>query len=253
MANIPNPNLAWPIPLQAVNMIAESEGLRLKAYKCPAGIPTIGWGHTGPDVIMGETVWTKEDADNALLRDIKDKVREVNAVCTNTPTEYQLGALVSFAYNCGGWQKSTVIKQHNAGNWQAASRAFGMWNKARVNGKLTELPGLTTRRALESAMYLRPSADEPAHKIPQAVEPENTIVESKTVKSGVVAVGAGAIGAISEIGNSIGGLEGPIKGAKTVLTDYLGIPPAWFPYLVLIMVGIAVIYYRNKNKSEGWV
>ena len=43
MMPLPDSGLPWPIPMEAVALIAEAEGLRLKAYRCPAGVPTIGW------------------------------------------------------------------------------------------------------------------------------------------------------------------------------------------------------------------
>ena len=53
---LPDKNLDWPIAYEAVVEIARSEGCRLKAYRCPAGGPTVGWGHTG-GVKVADT-WT---------------------------------------------------------------------------------------------------------------------------------------------------------------------------------------------------
>jgi hypothetical protein len=70
-----------------------------------------------------------------------------------------------------------ALRPQNRGDHAAAARAFGLWNKARVNGKLTELRGLTSRRAAEAALYLRPSDGKPA-PMPQAVAPESRIAAS---------------------------------------------------------------------------
>ena len=66
----PNPKLDWPIAYEAVCEIARSEGCRLKAYRCPAGVPTIGWGHTR-GVKMGDTC-TQEQADAWFLEDLSE-------------------------------------------------------------------------------------------------------------------------------------------------------------------------------------
>ena len=97
MKPLPDPSLPWPIPLEAVALIADAEGLRLTAYRCPAGVATCGWGATGPEIVLGKTVWTKEQADKALLDDITEFTVAVRAKCTQAPTGNQLGALVSLA------------------------------------------------------------------------------------------------------------------------------------------------------------
>ncbi|MGM2623055.1 glycoside hydrolase family protein, partial [Bacillus cereus group sp. Bce039] len=76
--------------------------------------------------------------------------------------------------------RSTVLRQHNAGNRQAAARAFGLWNKARNprTGPLEVLDGLTARRQREAAMYLTSDADERPEPMPQAVDGESNLAKS---------------------------------------------------------------------------
>lgn len=254
MKPLPDPALPWPIPLEAVALIAEAEGLRLTAYRCPAGVATVGFGHTGPDVVLGKTVWTKEQADHALLEDVAEFVAAVRAKCTQTPTANQLGALVSLAFNIGaaGLAGSTVLKKHNAGDWQAASRAFGLWNKARVAGKLVELPGLTARRAAESALYLKPEADAPILEMPQAVESESPMTASPINRGGIAAAGTGVIAILTEAGQSLGGLREPLGAARDFMASTLGVPPSWILPMMLVGVGAAVMYWRLKQRSSGW-
>ena len=168
MMMLPEPSLPWPIPLEAVRLIAESEqgptgGCALKAYQCPAGVWTIGWGET--DAVKRGDRCTKEQADRWLCEDLVDRTKAILAVCKVPPSDNELGAMVSLSYNIGlGWEgsikpagakngfrQSTVLKAHNLGDHPAAGRAFALWNKARVNGQLTELRGLTVRRAAEAA------------------------------------------------------------------------------------------------------
>lgn len=254
MRPLPDHTLPWPIPHEAVALIADAEGLRLKAYRCPAGVPTIGWGHTGPDVVLGVTVWTKEQADLALLKDIQDAAEAVRSKCTQPPTANQLGALVSLSFNigAGGFAKSTVLKCHNAGDWQAASRAFGLWNKATVDGALVSLAGLTARRAAEAALYLKPEDDAPILEMPQAVEAESSMAASPINRGGIVAAGTGVIAILSEAGSSLGGLREPLGAVRDLMATSLGVPPSWILPLMMVGVGLAVVYWRFKQRKGGW-
>lgn len=250
MSTYPDPNLPWPIPMPAVGLIAESEGLRLKAYRCPAGVWSIAYGET-QGVKPGDTC-TKEQADRWLLEDLQERAGAVGAMCTIDPSPAELGAMVSLAYNIGleAFRKSTVLRQHNAGNRQAAARAFGLWNKARVDGVLTELPGLTARRAREAALYL--VGDEQPQAMPQAVESESKVSASPIARSGAVAAGAGVLEGLRQLGDSVGGIKAPLDAAKSVMVDTLGVPPDWILPLVLIAVGVIVVRWRLKQREGGW-
>lgn len=130
-------------------LIKQFEGLRLTAYKCPAGIPTIGYGSTGPDVNMGMTI-TEEDAEDLLRKDVGRFERGVTALVGDT-TQGRFDALCSFAFNVGlgALQSSTLLKKHKAGQYDAAALQFSRWNKA--GGRV--LAGLTKRRAAEAELY----------------------------------------------------------------------------------------------------
>jgi lysozyme len=250
-APLPDPSLPWPIPLAAVAIIAESEGLRLAAYRCPAGVPTIGWGETD-GVRMGDTC-TREQADRWLLEDVTDRTKAVRAMCTRDPSANELGALVSLAYNIGveALRKSTALRQHNAGDHLAASRAICLWDKARVGGVLTTLPGLTARRAREQALYLTPDESVP-QPVPQAVEAESPITSSPVARTGATITAGGVIAAVQEWGGQIGGLKPALDSARSLLVDTLGVPPGAVLPLVMIGAGALVIYWRRRQRAEGW-
>lgn len=131
------------------DLIKEFEGCKLKAYLCPAGVPTIGYGHTY-GVKMGRTI-TQKDADTLLDVDYADFERKVLALLKVKVTDNQLGALVSFAYNLGvgALQKSTLLKLLNGGDPKSAANEFLKWNKA--GGKV--LPGLVRRREAEKKLF----------------------------------------------------------------------------------------------------
>ena len=135
-----------------LNIIKESEGLRLTGYLCPAKIPTNGYGHTGPDVFVGQKI-TLEEADALLANDLARFERGVTNLLDNALTNHnQFSALVSLAYNIGlgAFAKSTALREHKAGNYSRASAGFMLWIKAK--GKI--LGGLVTRRRKEVALYV---------------------------------------------------------------------------------------------------
>lgn len=143
---------AWQ-PL-AAKIIKAFEGCFLDAYLCPAGVPTIGWGSTGPDIRMGMK-WTQKQADDRLMDDIGDFGDAVaKLVKDKHTTAHQFAALVSFAYNLGSGAlgSSTLLRKHMAGDFDGARLEFARWNKA--GGKV--LKGLTRRRAQEAALYGTP-------------------------------------------------------------------------------------------------
>lgn len=149
----------------ALDMIRREEGLVLMTYRCPAGRLTIGYGHTGPDVVWGKTI-TKEEAERLFRQDVSRFEREVTQLLNGCPTtQNQFDALVVLAYNIGtdidadtipeGLGDSTLLKLHKAGQYKDAADQFLKWDKGQVKGVLKRLPGLTKRRAAERALYLK--------------------------------------------------------------------------------------------------
>lgn len=134
------------------NKIKEYEGLRLQAYRCPAGVLTIGYGHTGPDVKAGMEI-TREEADRLFDRDLEMFERQVSSVAGPVNLrQCQWDALVSFAYNAGigNLSSSTLLRKVKSNPDNPAIRdEFMKWNKA--GGKV--LPGLVKRRAWEAQRY----------------------------------------------------------------------------------------------------
>jgi lysozyme len=135
----------------ALPLIKAYEGCELKAYKCPAGIWTIGWGQTGKDIKEG-LVWTQAKADAALEESVGKFVEGVLKLVKVRLRPEQIGALVSFAYNVGlgNLEKSTLLRLINEGkSVDVVVPQFLVWNKA--GGK--SLAGLLYRRASEALMF----------------------------------------------------------------------------------------------------
>lgn len=130
-------------------IIKQFEGLELKAYRCPAGVLTIGYGHTGPDVKPGMVI-TEAQADALLARDCERFERAVERLAPVVSQE-QFDALVSFAFNLGeqSLANSTLLKKHNAGDHAGAAAEFGKW----INAGGKQLAGLVKRRAAEAQLY----------------------------------------------------------------------------------------------------
>lgn len=266
----PDPALPWPIPMPAVALCAEKEqgprgGVALKAYLCPAGHWTCGWGDregVGPD-----TTWTKEEADRRLCDKLTKLTALVRLSCLEQqPTPNQLGAMVVLAYNIGmGWRakikprgakdgflQSTVRRAHNRGDFQAAARSFALWNKATINGVFQVVPGLTARRLQEAALYLTPEPHGAVERMPQAVEAESKVAASPIVQGGAITVGAGALEAVKAWGDDLTGLKPMLDTARAMLVDTLGVPPDWILPAVLIGAGLLVVRWRLRQRQEGW-
>ena len=135
----------------AVPIIKEFEGCKLKAYKCPADVWTIGYGHTD-GVKEGDEI-TQQEADRLLASDVDLFTSGVKRLVTSDINPNQLGALVSFAFNLGlgNLRHSTLLKLVNAGDFVGAANQFPRWNKA--GGKV--LPGLVRRRKAEKQLFLK--------------------------------------------------------------------------------------------------
>lgn len=142
-----------------VALIKRWESLRLDAYLCPAGVPTIGYGHTR-DVKLGQRI-TPHQADVILETDLSEIEPEVDKLAPGS-TDNEFAAFVSFAFNLGlgNFARSGLLRHHNAGNKARASMEFAKWVHARVGGKLTVLPGLVRRREAERRLYLTPPSQE---------------------------------------------------------------------------------------------
>ena len=135
---------------KGLSLIKSFEGCRLKAYLCPAGVLTIGYGHTGKDVNVN-TIWTQEQAENALLLDLTKCEKYVNDLSIEFDYEFnqnEFDALVSFTYNCG---KGNLYKLTNNGTRtkEQIAKAMLLYNKA--NGAV--LQGLVNRRKAEAELF----------------------------------------------------------------------------------------------------
>lgn len=227
-----------------VNLVKAFEGLHkvledgmVRAYRCPAGKWTIGYGHT-KGVRSGMKI-TKEQAEDFLYEDLDLHGEVVNRLVTVELTQAQFDALTSFVFNLGepNFAGSTLLKKLNKGDYDGAALEFGKWNKARENGVLKAFPGLTRRRTAEAALF---SMDAEIETIPQPQKPVQAalkpLTQSKTMAGASIA-GLGTL--LSETASQVEALTGYSDSLKYV-------------FLALTLAGIGLVAYsRWKDHSEG--
>lgn len=223
-----------------VNLIKEFEGFRAKAYKCPAGVWTIFYGHTSaagaPEVRPGMT-GTAAEGEKVLRRDLVKYENAVSSAIKVPLTSNQFSACVSLCYNIGpgNFAKSSVARFCNKKQFKQASDAFALWNKA--GGKV--LPGLVRRRAAEAALFskddvstseeVRPVIDVPAGK-PMMASSTN-IAAGATAVAGVVATAKDTVNNAKE---TVAGLD-----INLIL-------------VLIIVAGAAWIIYERYRKAKDW-
>lgn len=256
--------MRFPIAREGVDIIKEFEkgpprwrgtpkmspgGAALVAYKCPAGVWTIGWGHTS-GVTAKSTLRDERQAEALLAGDLMTKKNEVLNACSVRPNDNQVAAMACLAFNigAGAFAGSSVVKAHNRGDFQAAARAFNLWVKARVDGKLKQMDGLVSRRAREMALYLKATRERDKVPLPQAVAPEPRQLTGDigpavaTAGAGTVAGAAEAIRQVGDVSYSVGPIVDLIKYA---------------PFIVLgvgLTAGIGWwLWRRHKQRQQGWL
>lgn len=136
---------------KGIEFIINEEGEKLTAYICPAGVLTIGVGHTGKDVVPGMKI-TKEKSRELLKLDLRRFEDTVNKSIKVTLKQHEFDALVSLAFNIGAsaFSKSTLVKRINAGtDIKEIETEWKKWRKG--GGKV--LPILVRRREREVKMY----------------------------------------------------------------------------------------------------
>lgn len=135
-----------------LDLIKHFEGFYSDAYLCPAGVWTIGYGHTR-GVEQGQTV-TREEAEALLHEDLAQAQTAVDRYITVPLTQNQFAALVSFTFNlgAGSLQTSTLRRKLNAKEYDAVPSELARW----VKGGGRTLAGLVRRRAAEGDLFMQP-------------------------------------------------------------------------------------------------
>lgn len=138
--------------INGINFIKSFEGFRSNVYVDQAGVETIGYGHTGPDVTANSCAITESQAVQLLEKDLIRFENSVNSLVKVQLTQNQFDSLVSFCYNEGAGKlaSSTLLKLVNSKDFAGASQQFSRWDFA--GG--VENAGLKRRRLAEMNMFL---------------------------------------------------------------------------------------------------
>lgn len=145
------------VPQKLINLVCHFEGCQLQCYLDEGGVPTIGWGSTGPDITQQEyedgLTWTQEQCDDRRDKEIQEKidgVLKMSPILGQPGNEDRLIAIADFAYNLGlgAYQTSHLRRCVDAGDWAGAAGQIVLWNHCA--GKV--LAGLTKRREAEAAL-----------------------------------------------------------------------------------------------------
>ncbi|KAA5801731.1 glycoside hydrolase family protein [Alkalicaulis satelles] len=139
-----------------IELIRMFEAFRADTYLDEAGVPTIGYGHTGPDARPGNTI-SYERAVQLLMRDIDIAARAVDEAVTRELTDNQRNALISLTFNIGAeaFRNSTLVRRINSDIESVSAAQFLRWVHARVPGSgMQSLSGLVSRRQMEAFLFL---------------------------------------------------------------------------------------------------
>lgn len=233
---------------QGIDLVKKFEGLHkvqpdgtVSSYRCPAGVTTIGFGFTKG--VRSGTKMTVEQCEARLLAELNEFGAQVRRVVDVPLTQSQFDSIVSLTFNIGigNLKSSTLLKRLNSGNYGDVPAQMMRWNKARVDGKLQPLKGLTRRRAAEAAVFTMDAqlpSDDGGDSMPQKikVQDKKPLAKSKTM------AGAGVAGAATVLGEITPQVEALIPYASSMKSLFL----------VLALAGVALaVYARMKDQKDG--
>lgn len=148
----------------AYQLVRRFEGLRLKPYLCPAGIPTIGYGSTGKDITLDHPPVTLDWAEERMRRDVQFFAGVAIKLSPKlSRQDTPLCVITDFIYNLGStrYAASTLRKRINASDFRGAAHELKKW----VWGGGKKLPGLILRREIEAGFLIESMGDKYASKI----------------------------------------------------------------------------------------
>ncbi|CAB4241994.1 COG3772 Phage-related lysozyme (muraminidase) [uncultured Caudovirales phage] len=232
------------------NLLKKFEGCKLKAYRCPANVCTIGYGHTSaagsPTVMDGMSI-TQAQAEEILRQDLVKYERSVQDLVKVELTQNQFDVLVDFAYNAGvgNLKSSTMLKKINSGDLDAVPDELMKWTKG--GGKV--LPGLVRRRQAAGAWW---NADQQVEEHEQRADPDpvpvRTMADSKQGNAALLTAGLGTLGVAKEI-------AAQAKDASDTADQLMGLlhNVNFVIMLAIIGAGAAIWFWRKKHMDEHGV
>jgi lysozyme len=233
-------------------MLKKFEGCKLKAYRCPANVLTIGFGHTSaagaPEVTEGMTI-TQQQALDILHRDLSQYEQGVEKLVKVQLTQNQFDVLVDFAYNAGlgALAKSGLLRAVNAKNFDAVPDELMKWTKG--GGKV--LPGLVKRRQAEAVWWRaheHHADDHEDHRQEPDPVPTKTMAASKQGNSAVAIGALGSVGAAKEVVEQV-------QDANDLFGTVMGLlsNPQFLTMVVFVGLGAAIWYWRKQHMEAHGV
>lgn len=141
-----------------LEMVMNFEKFKSKAYRCPGGRLTIGYGSTriGRRKVSPTDTITPTKAKEILLTHLRNDCSIITTDIKTSITQNQYDALCSFIYNVGPnqFKRSTLLKKINQNDIAGAAQEFTKWSNIKKNGYLITLPGLKKRRQIEKELFL---------------------------------------------------------------------------------------------------
>ena len=234
------------------NLLKNFEGCKLKAYRCPANILTIGYGHTSaagsPEVTEGMTI-TQKKAEDILRADLVKYENGVASLVKVELSQNQFDVLVDFAYNAGigNLKSSGILKKVNAGAFDDVPNELMKWTKG--GGKV--LPGLVRRRQAEvswwNASHEHPK-DSQDHRSEPDAPAQKTMTDSKQGNAALLTGGLASVGAAKEV---VAQAQDASDMADTVVKLFSS--TNFLIMVVVIGLGAAIWFWRKKHLEEHGV
>lgn len=226
---------------EAIDLIKAFEGFSSKAYRCIAGVPTIGYGSTD-GVTLDMKPITQSEGERLLTKDLRWVDAAINKHVKVPLSQNQHDALASFVFNVGEakFAKSTLLKLLNKSQYDEVPAQLRRW----VHAKGKKLKGLERRRDAEAALWGRSDEPEETGEMPQAVDaPEKPLAKSRTVANAGL---AGAVGTAMVVAPAVEPAGEVVRIAQENpqgLLLVLGI--------VLIAFAAVAIYLRLDDRKKG--
>jgi len=242
-------------------LLKKFEGCKLTAYRCPANVCTIGYGHTtsagAPPVKDGMTI-TQQQANDILSRDLVKYETAVHNMVHQPLNQRQFDVLVDFVYNAGdkNLQSSTLLKKVNAAKFDEVPAELMKWTKG--GGKV--LPGLVRRRQAESAWWSsgeataasavkeEPTTDEHEQRADPDPVPVRTMADSKQGNAALLTAGLGGLGAAKEV-------AAQAQDASDTANQLVGLlgNPNFLIMSAVIGLAAAAWWFRKQHMEEHGV
>lgn len=222
-----------PINDAGLDLIKRFEGFRAIAYLCPAGVWTIGYGHT-KTAKQGMKI-DQTQAEALLAKDLEYFQNRVAMLVKVPLTDNQYAALVSFEFNTGALAKSTLLKKLNAGDYNSVPHEMMKWVKAtdpKTKKKVT-LSGLVNRRAAEVGLWSQGIMADPLPPTTQVEAYDKPVITRESVAIAGAAVPA--IGATMSEVSSAG--SGPIEWAVAIV--------------IVLAFALAAYWFYTKRKNRA--